>query len=270
MAVIKMNFLSRMLGMQTNVTAIIPTLNFQDAVIKKDVYYHIGMKYQVLYLLHGYSGDDSDYVNFSNILRYAEEKKLAVVMPSGYNSQYTDSEGASQYFRYITEELPLVMEATFPISAERKDRFIGGLSMGAHGAMKCAIYYPEKYSHVILMSGAIQDDRNLQMLPMEVDITHGLAGMIPIHIESEEDDPWIKVKENAEKGLELPKFLITCGNEDKVLGNCKYAADFLIKNNYAVDTEWVDGYAHEWDFWDISLKKAIYDWLPLIDEPILR
>ena len=55
-------------------------------------------KFPVLYLLHGGSGDDSDYVNFTNIVRYADDNKIAVIMPNDYNACYTDSlDGSIKY-----------------------------------------------------------------------------------------------------------------------------------------------------------------------------
>ena len=53
-----------MLGMQTNVTICLPTFSFADIMNNNNDVYIPGMKYQVLWLLHGGSGDDSDYVNF--------------------------------------------------------------------------------------------------------------------------------------------------------------------------------------------------------------
>ena len=76
MAVIKMNFLSQTLGFQTNITVCIPSFSFADAYNGRTETYVPGMKYQVLYLLHGGSGDDSDYVHFTNIVRYADENKI--------------------------------------------------------------------------------------------------------------------------------------------------------------------------------------------------
>ena len=93
MAVVKMNFLSQALGMQTNVTICVPSFSFADIMNGRQDVYVPGMKYQVLWLLHGGSGDDSDYVNFSNIVRYADDNKIAVVMPADYNAGYADQEG---------------------------------------------------------------------------------------------------------------------------------------------------------------------------------
>ena len=56
MAVVKMNFLSKMLGFQTNITICLPSFSFADAYNGRSDVYVPGMKYQVLYLLHGGSG----------------------------------------------------------------------------------------------------------------------------------------------------------------------------------------------------------------------
>ena len=103
MAVIKMNFFSATLGMQTNVTICLPIFSIRDGMkglTYSDVYMP-GRKYQVLWLLHGGTGDDSDYLHYSNIARYAEEHKLAVVMPADYNALYTDDPKGAKYFTYV-------------------------------------------------------------------------------------------------------------------------------------------------------------------------
>lgn len=74
----------------------LPTFSIRDGMkglTYSDVYMP-GRKYQVLWLLHGGTGDDSDYLHYSNIARYAEEHKLAVVMPADYNALYTDDQKA--------------------------------------------------------------------------------------------------------------------------------------------------------------------------------
>jgi S-formylglutathione hydrolase FrmB len=64
-----------------------------------------GMKYQTMWLLHGGSGDDSDYVNFSNIVRYADDHKLAVVMPADYNASYHDDPNGAKYYTFILSKV---------------------------------------------------------------------------------------------------------------------------------------------------------------------
>ena len=97
MTVLKMNFLSKYLGMQTDITVCLPSYSFRDRMSDRPDFYAPGMKFQTLYLLHGGLGDDSDYVNFSSIVRYADENRIAVVMPCGYNHFYTDDPNGPRY-----------------------------------------------------------------------------------------------------------------------------------------------------------------------------
>ena len=111
MAVVKMNFLSKMLGFQTNITVCLPSFSFADAYNGRPDVYVPGMKYQVLYLLHGGSGDDSDYVKFTNIVRYADDHKLAVVMPADYNAARKLTRAAAEfdgpvYLRFTRDAVP--------------------------------------------------------------------------------------------------------------------------------------------------------------------
>ena len=44
--------------------------------------------------------------------------------------------------------------------------------------------------------------------------------------------------------------------------------DALISYGVPVHYEEVKGYTHDWNFWDLYLKKALKEWLPLKREPI--
>ena len=254
MAVIKMNFLSQCLGMQTNVTICLPSFSFKDIMEKRDDVYVQGMKYQVLWLLHGGSGDDSDYVNFSNITRYADDHKLAVVMPCDYNMYYADFENGAKYMSFIAEELPKMMRAIFPFSDKREDNFIGGLSMGSVGCQKIAINYPDQYCACLAMSAG-------GFVPFPKDVKGGGS-----HINrsgANIEDTMEKAKKLAEEGHQLPKFFMTWGDQDFTRVGHRQSCEFLQNLGYDVFVEEVPGYGHEWDFWDLTLRKAFNEWLPI-------
>ena len=166
---VKFNFLSQALMEQTNVTMILPSWTLFDSGKGKAESYVPGTKFQVLYLLHGGTGDDSDYIHFSNILRYAEEHKIAVVMPSGHNSSYeTEPEHVQpwphRYWDFVFDELPRVCATMFPISTKREDTFVAGLSMGSMGAAKWAVYGPERVCAAVLMSGGGMDTNKIMQV----------------------------------------------------------------------------------------------------------
>ncbi len=99
-----------------------------------------------LYLLHGLSDDQTIWMRRTAIELYAGGLYLAVVMPNGDRSFYSDLRDGSRYFAYLTEELPGLMESYFPLSRERAGRFVAGLSMGGWGALKAALNRPERYA----------------------------------------------------------------------------------------------------------------------------
>ena len=266
MAVIKMNFFSATLGMQTNVTICLPTFSIRDGMkglTYSDVYMP-GRKYQVLWLLHGGTGDDSDYLHYSNIARYAEEHKLAVVMPADYNALYTDDPKGAKYFTYVADELPKLLNAVFPFSDKRKDNFIAGLSMGSTGAFKLAVAFPEKYCAALCMSGCARGPSNpkdgIAHSPVPPFITGDPRGV---------DDAWNYVEEQVERGKSMPRFFLTCGSDD-TLAYLDYTTSVDRLKTLGLDVFYEEGpgYQHEWDFWDLSLQKAICSWLPILHREV--
>lgn len=257
MAVIKMNFLSQALGMQTNVTICLPSASFADRMSGRENVYVQGMKYQTLWLLHGGSGDDSDYVHFSNIVRYADDHKLAVVMPADYNASYTDDPQGAKYYTFVTEELPKVCRSFFPLSDKREDNFIGGLSMGSNGTVKAALHHPEMYAAALCMSGGLRGFNANNNQPFTPGPKFGWP-------REGFRDPWNYAQTQSEAGVEMPKFFFTCGTDD-IGGYPDYltSVERLRSLGFDVFAEEVPGYKHEWDFWDLSLRKAISEWLPI-------
>ena len=271
MTVLKFNFLSKYLGYHTNVTLCLPRPDAEDG----GDFYRPGMKFQTLYLLHGYSGDDTDYRDFTGIVRYANEARVAVVMPSAYNAFYTDNPKGPRYWKFVSEELPQVCQSLFPLSAEREDNFVAGLSMGGSGAMKVGIMKCESYAAVLCMSGASRNPDKIAEVAerrraRRVDVDPDLPGIDwttlygdPAHFKGSVNDVWHHAKLNVEEGKQLPKFFISVGDKDFLLEQVEDAQAYLTGLGYDTTFELVPGYGHEWDFWDLTLRKALREWLPI-------
>lgn len=280
--IVRFNFLSQALMMQTNVTMILPSWTLFDEQNGKAESYRSGTKFQTLYLFHGGTGDDSDYVNFSNIVRYADEHKIAVIMPSGYNSGYeNESDDAlpwpKRYWDYVFEELPRVCSAMFPLSTAREDTFVAGLSMGAMAATKWAVYGADRCCAAVVMSGGGMDMGAIQTAvannnnggtDFSVDVKQ-LAAQ-GIQLADPNSELFKTAKQNAKAGKPLPKIFMTCGGKDFIRVFAAASRDLLKKYGYDVQYEEVPGYAHEWDFWDMALRKALTDWLPIRHDVILE
>lgn len=141
-AFVHCNFRSNILCMSVDVSVLLPDNERSRLFLENK---QEPVKYKTLYLLHGFTGDYMSYLRTSNIERYADEYQIMVVMPSIYNSAYTDMKYGLDYFTYLSKELMHFIELTFPASQKREERFVAGMSMGGYGAYKFGLSCPEKF-----------------------------------------------------------------------------------------------------------------------------
>jgi S-formylglutathione hydrolase FrmB len=117
--------------------------------------------YKTLYLLHGYCGDETDWLHNTNLVEIAQLHNIAVVCPSGENWFYLN--GAAPTVRYfdLLVEIVEFTRRVFPLSEKREDTIIGGLSMGGYGAVTNGLKRHDIFGHVIGLSSAfIMDEAN--------------------------------------------------------------------------------------------------------------
>ena len=264
MPIIKYNFYSRYLRVNTTVSVIIPSYfnGFGDIRPLKEVY-DPQTKYKSLYLLHGASEDNNSWLRNTAIERYAEKKKLAVIMPSAYNSCYTDMAHGIRYFQFLSEELPLLMQAVFPLSDKKEDHFVAGNSMGGRGAFLWALKKPEFFHASACLSGSLDINKMADRMSKQNDWDgikrfENVFGDIRKLKDSEHDVYWL-AKKMVESQTPQPKLLYSCGTEDvryeeQFLPFIKYAKQIGLK----VETDQAQG-DHDYAFWDRCIERVI-DW----------
>ncbi|MDR1436493.1 MAG: esterase family protein [Candidatus Symbiothrix sp.] len=112
----------------------------------------------VIYLLHGYSGNEKQWIGIKpDLPQIADEKGIIFVCPDGKNSWYLDSplDKTSQYETFISAELIQYIDKNYHTLADRRHRAITGLSMGGHGALYNAFRHKDVFGAVGSMSGAV-------------------------------------------------------------------------------------------------------------------
>jgi enterochelin esterase-like enzyme len=109
-------------------------------------------RYPVLYLLHGQSNNEKQWENMG-IQEMADQliakgliEPLIIVMP-GEKAYLEDARKSKFGDALLTEVLPWV-EARYPISQERTNRAIGGLSRGAGWAMHLGLSRPDLFGSI--------------------------------------------------------------------------------------------------------------------------
>ena len=130
-----------------------------------------GQKVPVLYWLSGLTCTDENFMQKAGAQRIAAELGIAIVAPdtSPRGDAVADADGYdlgkgagfyvnatqspwSQHYRmydYVLQELPQLIESTFPVSNLRS---IAGHSMGGHGALVLALRNPERFQSVSAFS----------------------------------------------------------------------------------------------------------------------
>ena len=258
MALVQVNFSSSSLKRIVPIQAILP--------VESGVETAEGL-YPTLYLLHGVTGNYTDWVSRTNIQRWAEAKGLAVVMPSGDNGFYIDRPESQNYYgEYIGRELVEITRRMFPLSRRREDTFIAGLSMGGYGAVRNGLKYHETFGCIAGLSTAnivegIEKRTNEDSYFLNRrDFAESVFGDLSKVRDSDKNPKWL-AKRLTESGAALPRIYLACGTEDSLLEGSRDLRDFLRASGADVTYEEGPG-GHEWDFWERHIRRVI-DWLPL-------
>jgi S-formylglutathione hydrolase FrmB len=122
---------------------------------------HPKRRYPVLYLLHGASGNQTDWTTQGDAEPLTAKLPLIVVMPDGgIGGFYTDWLKSGRHGRprwetwHIKRLIPYV-DSHYRTKATRSQRAIAGLSMGGFGTFTYAARHPDLFTAALSMSGAV-------------------------------------------------------------------------------------------------------------------
>lgn len=263
MATFQIDFYSNALKGITPVTAIVPVevpdIPGLPIAEKKE-------PFKTIYLLHGYSGSNTDWLYGSRIEALARMFHVAVVMPAGRNSFYLDDEIKNEYYEtLVSEEIVEFSRNVFPLSDKREDTTIGGFSMGGYGALHTGLKHNDVFGSIFAFSSALITDKTAEM--KEGDSNPVMApysyyrhvfGELS-NLKGSDKDPKALARKLADTNAEIPKIFMACGTED-----------FLIEENRSfhmhletlgIGHEYRESPGiHNWAFWDEYIEKAM-EWL---------
>jgi len=264
MAIIQCNFFSKSLMRTVPIQVILPT----DKMVFPGQPQPEEKPFKTLYLLHGIFGNYTDWVSGTRVQSWAQDRDLAVVMPSGDNSFYVDNPKTSAlYGSFISKDLVEFTRRSFPLSRRREDTFIGGLSMGGFGAIVNGLQHPETFGYVVGLSAALVLDRArlnaeyTDFLMTNRGYYESVFGDLDQVLGGPND--YNALAEKAAGREDKPHFYLACGTEDDLMAQNREFRGNLEGLGY--DVTWQEGPGgHDWKFWDAYILKAM-DWLPLGD-----
>lgn len=256
------------------------SLKLKSNVLGMDVKYSIyfppgyeatNRRYPVLYLLHGYTDDDTGWVQFGEANHIADKAinsgaatPMIIVMPDAGVTWYINSyDGKKRYEDFFVNELIPHVDATYRSRTSREFRAVAGLSMGGHGSFLMAAKHPDLFVACAPLSGAFWTAQEVMDTPDDAwnqyfgDLygrdLKGADRMTP-HLKSYSGIEIVK-SGNVDE-LKKVKFYIDCGDDD-----------FLIEGNMALHMEMKkkgiphefrvrDG-VHDWTYWRTALPEVL-------------
>ena len=219
-------------------------------------------RFPVLYLLHGLTGESSNWIDRTGIALYATQYDLFIVMVEGGNGWYTDSATIpnDKYESYIVRELIPDVEKRFRVSQERTGRAVAGLSMGGYGSFKFGLKYPEMFAFVASMSGALDvaawTEKELPGPAFIKDSVMKTYG--PANSPTRGANNIFKLVREmpAERIASLPYFYLDCGTEDFLFANNRDFAALLVERKIPHEYREMPG-SHDWQYWDRQIKEIV-------------
>lgn len=218
----------------------------------------VASKYPALYLLHGWSDDDSIWMRRTSIERYVADMGLVVIMPRVDISYYQNTVDSRRYWDFVAKELPELCQGWFPLRCDRAGRFAAGLSMGGYGAFRLGLQLPEHFAAVGSFSGALDVASLLaawRQDPQRSSLMRGIFGDLDAIANSEADllCSLQKLKPS------MPKFYQWCGTEDFLLDcNRRFRDAAILAGLDLLSLEGVGD--HSWEHWDREIQ-AFLKWL---------
>ncbi len=151
---------------------VVKDVSIQSKILDREMKYSLYLpagysgekQYPVLYLLHGYGGDQNDWWEHDDIaddadamISAGEIPPMIIVTPDGATWMYIDNcyGNSINYEQYFFQELIADVESRYSIRRNRQSRVIGGFSMGGYGALRYGVIHHELFSYVYAMSSVI-------------------------------------------------------------------------------------------------------------------
>jgi S-formylglutathione hydrolase FrmB len=254
--------------------------NIHSALMHKDVHYTVYLppdydysqrSYPVVYLLHGFTDDNTGWLQFGEINTYMDKgiadgvlPPMIIIMPNGDSSFYINAyDGKESYEDFFIKEFMPAIEKKYRIKADRKYRGIAGLSMGGYGALIYSLKHPDLFAAAAPLSAWVATDDIIKSMPDGAwQVVFGPLFGRDLKGADRMTDAWraysplalVDAKPTAE--LSKVRYWIDCGDKDGLSeGNCLLHIALMHKN---IPHEFrIREGNHNWTYWRTGITDAL-------------
>ena len=227
--------------------------------------------YPVVYLLHGYTDDNTAWLQYGEVNRYADQAiadgtipPMIIVMPDADSSFYINSyDGKEKYEDFFIKEFIPAIEKTWRIKGQKRFRAVAGLSMGGYGTLIYALKYPELFAAAAPLSAAVFADDDITGFP-ENSWDKTFAQLYGRDLKGKDrlSKAWYDnsipklVETKSADELKKVRYWIDCGDDDFLIkGNCNLHI-LLTEKKVPHEFRVRDG-VHDWKYWRTGITDAL-------------
>lgn len=255
------------------------SLSLNSKILGREVHYSIYLpdnyeagnrRFPVLYLLHGYTDNETGWTQFGETERMANTAiangsatPMIIVMPDGGVTWYINEAGGKERYEdfFVTELIPFI-DSNYKTRNTKEFRAIAGLSMGGYGTLIYSMKHPELFTAAAPLSAAVWTDEQIASMSDEtyknvLEHLFGAAkGKARINEHYKKNAILHIVNNSTGDQLKKVKYYIDCGDKD-----------FLIKGNMALHAAMIDkeiphefrvrSGVHDWTYWRTALPEVL-------------
>ncbi|MDB5193467.1 MAG: hypothetical protein JWQ96_3030 [Segetibacter sp.] len=207
----------------------------------------------VVYLLHGYSGNYSDWVKkVPGMQQLADENKLIIVCPDGgFSSWYFDSpvDLTMQYETNVSTEIPRFIDSAYHTINNRTGRAITGLSMGGHGGIFIGYRHAETFGACGSMSGGL----DVSAVKNQFEINKKLGDSV---VNKSYYDIFSVINIIEKQPAQAVAIIIDCGIEDFFISHNRRTHEKMLSLKIPHDYIERPG-KHDWSYWMKALPHQL-------------
>jgi enterochelin esterase-like enzyme len=235
------------------------------AVYLPDGYEQSSRSYPVLYLLHGYTDNQTGWVQFGEVQHIADKAIAAgkatpmiIIMPDADTGRpgYTNSiDGKWAFEDFFFNELMPHVENTYRIRKEKRFRAVAGLSMGGGGAFLYAMRHPELFGAAAPLS-AWMGPQTAEELTDWAKRSGAKFSEDKAEIYLQKNNPLHLAKTLETNALNSVRWYIDCGDDDFLYeGNSQMHV--LLKGRGVNHEYRVRDGGHTWTYWRTALPTVL-------------
>jgi enterochelin esterase-like enzyme len=255
-------------------------LHYSSAILGRDVNYAVYLppdyavstrRYPVVYLLHGYTDDESGWIQFGEVNMAADRAiagreipPMIIVMPdAGVTFYINDSQNKVRYEDMFIQEFIPHIDAAYRTRPGKGFRGISGLSMGGWGTLLLAMRHPDLFAACAAFSSALWTDEDYTTLEDKMYerilgplFGFGLAGKDRLTPHFRAYNPLDLARTTAVESLKKVRYYIDCGDDDFLFKGNAAIHVILAERKIPHEFRARDG-AHTWSYWRTGIVEGL-------------